>query len=94
MRNAYNKHDFDFCKSLTKFSDSKYVKVKKYEWKAEDFSSLVDSLTLEENYNIWLKTDYAYIKEHNEGVKDVSLPTFKRLLKKLGIKKKYANRCR
>ena len=94
IRNAYNKHDFDFCKSLTKFSDSKYVKVKKYEWKAEDFSSLVDSLTLEENYNIWLKTDYAYIKEHNEGVKDVSLPTFKRLLKKLGIKKKYADRCR
>ena len=94
MKIAYNKHDFEFVSKLQTFSDSTYQKVKKYEWKKEDFGSLVDSLSLEENYNIWLKTDYVYIKEHNEGVKSVSLPTFKRLLKKLGIKKKYANRCR
>ena len=94
MKIAYNKHDFEFVSKLQKFSDSTYQKVKKYEWKKEDFGSLVDSLSLEENYNIWLKTDYAYIKEHNEGVKSVGFRTFQTLLKKLGIKKKYANRCR
>lgn len=92
VKYAYNNHDENLCKGLADFKNRTYIKKEKYIWKAEDFGSLVDNLTLEENYNIWLKTDYQYIKDHNENVKDVSFMTFRRILKQLNIKKKYATR--